>query len=265
VQHIINKFQLGKGAYATAKATVDLGPLQALQAQLTAKAPTPAEIPKAKALRQAISNMDQKKVALAKATSQLVEAERWLGVATERHNKALEEAADAEEEHEAILRAYSSEAIPSLDEATATEWKAPEVDPTLFDNLDDYEPEDKNKLLKFRSDLSSLAQLLESAQKQYTEFTELKKQADAIHASHKAKKRKPNTGEETPAAAPPPAVDGGSSATAGSAAVKQPSEEEVQQRKDRLERLRNDAKVKANPKQEPAQAEGAAAAGGHRL
>ncbi|CAK0911795.1 unnamed protein product, partial [Prorocentrum cordatum] len=236
LQHIINKFQLGKGAYATAKAMVDLGPLQALQAQLTAKAPTPAEIPKAKALRQAISNLDQKKAALAKATSQLAEAERCLGVATERHNKALEEAADAEEEHEAVLRAYSSEAIPSQDEASATEWKAPEVDPTLFDNLDDFEPEDKKKLLKFRSDLSSLAKLLESAQKQYTEFTELKKQADAIHASHKAKKRKANTGEEAPAAAPPPATDDDSKATAGSEADKQPSEEEVQQRKDRLER-----------------------------
>ncbi|CAK0896554.1 unnamed protein product, partial [Prorocentrum cordatum] len=236
LQHIINKFQLGKGAYATAKAMVDLGPLQALQAQLTAKAPTPAEIPKAKALRQAIGNLDQKKAALAKATSQLAEAERSLGVATERHNKALEEAADAEEEHEAVLRAYSSEAIPSQDEASATEWKAPEVDPTLFDNLDDFEPEDKKKLLKFKSDLSSLAKLLESAQKQYTEFTELKKQADAIHASHKAKKRKANTGEEAPAAAPPPATDDDSKATAGSEADKQPSEEEVQQRKDRLER-----------------------------
>ena len=131
-----------------------------------AKEPRPSGGPKSQAIRQAINKLDQKKAALGKAASQLQEAERWPEVAQDKHDKALEEAADAEEEHEAILRAYSSEAIPSLDEATATEWKAPEVDPTLFDNLDDYEPEDKNKLLKFRSDLSSLAQLLESAPKQ---------------------------------------------------------------------------------------------------
>ncbi|CAK0863323.1 unnamed protein product, partial [Prorocentrum cordatum] len=199
VQHIIDKFQLGKGAYATAN--VDIGPLQALQAQLTAKAPKPAEIPKAQALRQAINNMDQKKAALAKAASQLMEAQRWLGDAQEKHKKALEDAADAEEQHEATLRAHSSETIPSQDEDSAADWKAPEVDPELFANLDDYEAEDNKR------------------KKQYTEFTEAKKQADAIHAPHKAKKRKANTGGEPL------------------------SEEEVQQRKDRLERLRNDAKV----------------------
>ncbi|CAK0830570.1 unnamed protein product, partial [Prorocentrum cordatum] len=196
------------------KEKVDLGPL-------IAKDQKPSEVPKSQALRQAISKLDQKKAALGKAASQLMEAERWLKLAQEKHDKALEEAADAEEEHEQTLRAYSNSAIPAAGrsqrqaaaEDEAATWKAPAVDPDLFANLEDYEAEDKEKLFRFKSDMEALASLLKKAKKQYTGFTEAKKQADAIHASHKAKKRK-----------------------------------EIQQRKERLDRLRSDAKTKAGGK-----------------
>ncbi|CAK0883354.1 unnamed protein product, partial [Prorocentrum cordatum] len=96
--------------------------------------------------------------------------------AQDKRDKALEEAAGAEGGHEQTLRARSNSAIPAAAEDEAATWKAPAADPDLFANLEHYEAEDEEKLLKLRSDMGALASLLEKARKQYTGSAEAKKQ-----------------------------------------------------------------------------------------
>ncbi|CAK0901760.1 unnamed protein product, partial [Prorocentrum cordatum] len=175
--------------------------------------PKPAKVSKSLALRTAINKLDKSKAALGKAAAQLLETESWLKMAQEKHDRALEEAG------------------------------AP-VDPELFANLEDYTEEGRVRLRQFQTYLGSLATLLDNTQNQYKVFTEAKKAADAIHAPLQAKKRK---AAEDGTVAPEPAapvVQEAPPAHAEAGPPIPPSAEELQQRRDRLARLKEEAKAK---------------------
>jgi len=173
---------------------IDLGPLRVLQAQLAARELKPAEIASTWAHRAATNKADNIKKALAKAEANLQHTGKQFKLAQENYDKMLEETADAEEECESMLRGMAA-ALPGAGQAQADDvWKIPKVDPDFF-NMEDYEEADRESLQKFKTkDMEELEVIVSNAGAQYKAYYEVKKKADAIHAAHKAKKRKASEG-----------------------------------------------------------------------
>ncbi|CAK0813171.1 unnamed protein product [Prorocentrum cordatum] len=96
-------------------------------------------------------------------------------------------------EHKRALATYQAETARQPP-ARQAEWQAPVVG-DLFDDIDEYDEEDRTKLTKFKHDLEAFGKLLQMAAAQYRQFNQCKQQADTLR-THAERKRKAAEGNE---------------------------------------------------------------------
>ncbi|CAK0809977.1 unnamed protein product, partial [Prorocentrum cordatum] len=177
---------------------VDLGPVKAVQSQVQAAAAAAApkkEVSKELELRQAINKLNRCQLEVDSSAAALQEAEDHVLQLRTKNQKAIEDAADAVLEHKRALAAYQAETVCQDPEPPQqADWQAPAVG-DLFDDLDEYEEEDKAKLVKFKADMEALDKLLQAAAGQFRKFSELKQQADRFR--RQAQKKRKTTEDET--------------------------------------------------------------------
>eukprot|EP00959_Pyramimonas_sp_CCMP1952_P398439 8348566-Pyramimonas_sp.AAC.1 len=130
---------------------VDLGPVKAVPSQVQAAAQAPKkEVSKELELRQAIKKLNRCQLEVEKTSSTLQDAEEKILQLCTNSEKAIEEAADA------------AETACQPPDPPLAEWQAPAVG-DLFDDLGDYEEEDRTKLKKFKANMEALDKLLQAA------------------------------------------------------------------------------------------------------
>ncbi|CAK0891626.1 unnamed protein product [Prorocentrum cordatum] len=200
---IIKKFETKKGGYTL---DVDVQALRDFRDMIESAAPRKPkrEMQQSSALTQAVNKKEQAQKELDSATAALLAAQKRLEEAQRAQDAAALNMEEAESEHLKVLDEYYAQSKPTehLDGHADQAWRAPEVDEALVQDIDEFQPEDKAKLLKFKPDMH--------AYNQYKEFDELAKQAKELQRAHQeAKRRKVGEEDATAVAAPsaPAAAD----------------------------------------------------------
>ncbi|CAK0883645.1 unnamed protein product, partial [Prorocentrum cordatum] len=183
---IIQKFEAQQGGY---KVQVDLQALRDFKGQVVEAIPKKPkrEVPQSLALKQAVNKKEQAQKELDTATSAVLLAQKRMERALLAQDEAAARMEEAEFEHAKVLDEYYTRTKPSplvVPPDPNKEWKAPEVDEAIFEDLEEYQPEERDKLLKFKADMQALAELVNNAYAQYKQSDNLAKPAKEMRNAH---------------------------------------------------------------------------------